>query len=327
MVLQNLLNGLVEASVIVMAAMGLSLIYGVKKFANFAHGDMMTVGAYFALFIMGVTGRNYVAGILGALLFVALLAILFEFLIFSRLEGRGPVAPLVASVGLALILQNSIRSVWGTDIITFGIVLPENWAFPVRDPLTGLFVTLNPLQGFAPMVTALVSVLFLTFLLQFTKLGKAMRATADNPDLARITGINVKQVRYVTWVLAGLLAGAGGIIIGVRLTTLVPGLGASILLIVFSAVILGGIGSAYGAMLGALVMGLARNLFFPVAVRTGIPEEFSLLIPFGILVIVLLVRPQGIVGRPVGFDVPPIRAEFKKLLHSLARAWRRRVRG
>jgi len=293
MVLQNLLNGLVEASVIVMAAMGLSLIYGVKKFANFAHGDMMTVGAYFALFIMGVTGRNYVAGILGALLFVALLAILFEFLIFSRLEGRGPVAPLVASVGLALILQNSIRSVWGTDIITFGIVLPENWAFPVRDPLTGLFVTLNPLQGFAPMVTALVSVLFLTFLLQFTKLGKAMRATADNPDLARITGINVKQVRYVTWVLAGLLAGAGGIIIGVRLTTLVPGLGASILLIVFSAVILGGIGSAYGAMLGALVMGLARNLFFPVAVRTGIPEEFSLLIPFGILVIVLLVRPQG----------------------------------
>ena len=327
MVLQNLLNGLVEASVIVMAAMGLSLIYGVKKFANFAHGDMMTVGAYFALFIMGVTGRNYVAGILGALLFVALLAILFEFLIFSRLEGRGPVAPLVASVGLALILQNSIRSVWGTDIITFGIVLPENWAFPVRDPLTGLFVTLNPLQGFAPMVTALVSVLFLTFLLQFTKLGKAMRATADNPDLARITGINVKQVRYVTWVLAGLLAGAGGIIIGVRLTTLVPGLGASILLIVFSAVILGGIGSAYGAMLGALVMGLARNLFFPVAVRTGIPEEFSLLIPFGILVIVLLVRPQGIVGRPVGFDVPPIRAEFKKLLQSLARAWKRRARG
>src|SRR3989304_3771645 len=88
-----------------------------------------------------------------------------------------------------------------------------------------------------------------------------------------------------------------------------------------------GDGCAYGPLLGAPVMGLSRNLFFPVAVRTGIPEEFSLLIPFGILVIVLLVRPQGIVGRPVGFDVPPIRAEFKKLLHRLAPAWRRRVRG
>lgn len=327
MVLQNLLNGLVEASVIVMAATGLSLIYGVKKFANFAHGDMMTVGAYFALFVASATARNFVAAIIGALVFTAILAMLSEFLIFSRLEGRGPVAPLVASVGLALVLQNSIRSIWGTDILTFGIVLPENWAFAVRDPFTGLPVTLNPLQGFAPLVTALVAIIFLTFLLQYTKLGKAMRATADNPELARITGINVKQVRYATWAIAGILAGAGGIIIGVRLTTLVPGLGSSILLLVFAAVILGGIGSAYGAMLGALVMGLARNLFFPVAVRTGIPEEFSLLIPFGIMVAVLLVRPQGIAGRPVGFDVPPIRAEFKKLFQSVARAWRRRGHG
>jgi branched-chain amino acid transport system permease protein len=327
MVLQNLLNGLVEASVIVMAATGLSLIYGVKKFANFAHGDMMTVGAYVALVVLGATGRNYFAGVLGALLSVALLAILFEFLIFSRLEGRGFVAPLVASVGLALVLQNVIRLIWGTGIVTYGITLPKTWAFPVRDPFTGLRVTLNPLQGFVPMVTALVAVVCLTVILQYTKLGRAMRATADNPDLARVTGINVKQVRYATWTIAGLLAGGGGLIIGIRLTTLVPGLGASILLIVFSAVILGGIGSPYGAMLGALVMGLARNLFFPVAVRTGIPEEFSLLIPFGLMVLVLLVRPQGIMGRPVGFDVPPIRAEFRKLLQSLTRAWRRRTRG
>lgn len=323
MVLQALLNGLVEASVIVLAAMGLSLIYGVKKFANFAHGDMMTVGAYFALYMVVRMRANLVVGLLAAMVFVAVLAVIFEFLIFSRLEGRGPVAPLIASVGLALVLQNSIRVAFGTGLGSFGIRLPDSWFSSVRDPLNGQLVWLNPLQGFLPMVLAFVIVTAVTLLLQFSKLGKAMRATADNPDLARVSGIDVKLVRYATWALAGALAAAGGVILGIKLNNVRPLLGFEVLLPVFAAVILGGLGSTYGAMLGALVMSIAQNLFFPFATIAGVPVEFVLIVPFGIMVIVLLVRPQGLAGRPLGFDLPPLRAEIRKLLQSLGRVWGR----
>lgn len=319
MVLQALLNGLVDASVIVLAAMGLSLIYGVKNFANFSHGDMMTVGAYLALYMMSTTKGGIVVGFLSAMVFMALLGILFEFLIFSRLEGRGPIAPLIASVGLALVLQNGIRVAFGTDQLTYGLRIPDNWLFGIQDPLTGLRLYLNPLQGLVPLVMAGAIVLAVTFLLAYTKLGKAMRATADNPDLARVSGINIRRVRYATWALASALAAAGGIMLAIKLNNLVPLLGFNVLLLVFAAVILGGIGSAYGAMFGALVMSVAQNLFFPIAARAQIPEEFALLIPFGIMVIVLLVRPQGLAGRPLGFDLPPLRAELRKLVQSLKR--------
>jgi len=323
MVLQALLNGLVDASVIVLAAMGLSLIYGVKKFPNFAHGDMMTVGAYFTLWATSTFRAGILVGIVAAIIFVAILGVFFEFLVFSRLEGRGPVAPLIASVGLALILQNSIRVAFGTAQITYGITLPDSWFSNVYDPLTQQLVWINPLQGIVPMVFALVVVALMTVILQYTKLGKAMRATADNADLARVTGIDIRFVRYATWALSGSLAAAGGVMLGFKVNGIQPLLGSSVLLIVFAAVILGGIGSAYGAMLGALVIGIAENLFFPFAVITNTPVEFVLIVPFGIMVLVLLLRPQGLAGRPLGFDLPPLRAELRKLFETLIRPWRR----
>ena len=323
MVLQALVNGLVEASVIVLAAMGLSLIYGVKKFPNFAHGDVMTIGAYFALWTSSTFQAGIVVGLIVSVVFLAILSMLFEFAIFSRLEGRGPVASLIASVGLALVLQNSVRVAFGTSQVTYGIPLPDSWFSGVTDPLTGQVVWINPLQGVVPLVFAAIVVLLMTFILQYTKLGKAMRATADNAELARVTGIDVRLVRYVTWALSGSLAGAGGVMLGFRLNGIQPLLGSSVLLIVFAAVILGGIGSPYGAMLGALVISIAENLFFPFAVLTNTPVQFVLIVPFGIMVLVLLIRPQGIAGRPLGFDVPPLRAELRKLIASFAHSWRR----
>lgn len=317
MVLQAILNGLVDASVIVLGAVGLSLLYGVKKFANFAHGDMMTAGAYFAIFVMGATGSGIVGGLLGAMTFMALFGILVEFLIFAPLEGRGPIAPLIASLGLAIVLQNAIRLLFGTGQILTGLRVPDNWFFGIRDPLTGFRLSLNPLQGVVPLVMALVLVLAVTVLLQYTKLGKAMRATADNPDLARVSGISIRLVRFATWALASALAAAAGIILAIRLNNLVPLLGFNVLLLVFAAVILGGIGSPYGAMLGALVMSVAHNLYFPIALRVGLPEEFSLIVPFGIMLVVLFVRPQGIAGRPVGFDLPPLRLQLKGFFRRL----------
>lgn len=334
MVLQALLNGLVEASVIVLAAMGLSLIYGVKRFANFAHGDMMTVGAYVTFWVVSTTDGDIVVGLVVAMVFVAILGMLFEFLIFSRLEGRGPVAPLIASVGLALILQNAIRVAFGTRHVTYGIPIASSWTSNIYDPLNGQRVWLNPIQGFVPMVFAIIVIAFVTLLLQYTKVGKAMRATSDNPDLARVSGINIHFIRYATWALAGALGAAGGVMLGFKLNAVEPQLGSSVILIVFAAVILGGIGSPYGAMLGALVISIAQNLFFPFAVILNIPVQFVLIVPFGIMVLVLMVRPQGLAGRPLGFDLPPLRAEIAKLfrtlraeiahlLRRLTRIWRR----
>ncbi len=323
MVLQALLNGLVEASVIVLAAMGLSLIYGVKKFPNFAHGDMMTVGAYFALWATSTLRAGIVVGLIASIIFVAILAVVFELLVFSRLEGRGPVAPLIASVGLALILQNALRVAYGTGQLTYGVPLPDSWVSGVTDPLTGQLVWINPLQGVVPLVFAAVVVALITFILQYTKLGKAMRATSDNADLARVTGIDVRLVRYATWALSGALAAAGGVMLGFRVNGIQPLLGSSVLLLVFAAVILGGIGSPYGAMLGALVISIAQNLFFPFAVLTDTPVQFVLIVPFGIMVLVLLLRPQGLAGRPLGFDLPPLRAELRKLAESVSHSWRR----
>jgi len=172
-------------------------------------------------------------------------------------------------------------------------------------------------------VFAAVVVALITFILQYTKLGKAMRATSDNADLARVTGIDVRLVRYATWALSGALAAAGGVMLGFRVNGIQPLLGSSVLLLVFAAVILGGIGSPYGAMLGALVISIAQNLFFPFAVLTDTPVQFVLIVPFGIMVLVLLLRPQGLAGRPLGFDLPPLRAELRKLAESVSHSWRR----
>ncbi len=319
MVFQALLNGLVDASIIALAAVSVSLIYGVRGFANFAAGDMMTVGAYVTLFAMSAFRAGIVVGLLVAIVFVAFLGIAMEFLVFSRLEGRGPVAPLVASIGIAFVLQNAIRIVFGTSETTLGLRGQDDWLLGLRDPLTTYQVTLNPLRGLVPLVMAAAFVASLTVLLQYTKLGKAMRATADNADLARISGIDVRFVRYATWALAGALSAAAGVMLAIRLNVLIPLLGFDILLLVFGAVILGGIGSPYGAMLGALVMGLAQNLFFPIATATGVAAELAALVPFVILILVLLVRPQGIAGRPLGFDLPPLRAELRKVLRSIGK--------
>src|SRR2546422_4514139 len=134
MVLQALLNGLVDASVIVLAAMGLSLIYGVKKFPNFAHGDMMTVGAYFTLWATSTFRAGILVGIVAAVIFVAILAVFFEFLIFSPPEGRGAVAPLIASLGLALLLQNFIRGAFWSPQPTYVIPPPHSSVSSRYDP-------------------------------------------------------------------------------------------------------------------------------------------------------------------------------------------------
>jgi branched-subunit amino acid ABC-type transport system permease component len=292
--LQSAINGVVDSSVLIPGAIGLSLLYGIRKFANFGHGELMTLGGYTAFLINVQLALPLYLGFIAAPFALAAVGIILELLIFSKLEGRGGIPPLVASIGLSLFLQNLVSALWGTDIESYRYQSLANWV-----GFGGL--TLNPIKGALTIFLAVLFMVVVHALLTRTTLGKAMRATADNMDLARTTGIRTRYVIIWTWVLSSALAGVGGILIGIA-RDVRPTMGFDLLLLIFAAVILGGIGSAYGAMLGSLVIGLATDMSIPylqwLDTNAGLVKgaNYSPAIAFIIMVIVLLVRPEGILG-------------------------------
>ncbi len=287
-------QGVIDASIIIPGAVGLSLIYGIRKFANFAHGELMTLGGYMALLVNVQFALPLYWGFLLAPVVLAVVGILLELQIFSKLDGRGPIYPLVASIGLSLFIQNLVAVIWGTGITSYRYAAPVDWVLPGG-------VTLNPIRGLLTIALAVVFMVLVHLLLTRTMLGKAMRATSDNADLAKATGIRTQRVILWTWVVSSALAGVGGILVGIT-RDVRPTMGFDLLLVIFSAVILGGIGSAYGAMLGGLVIGLATDTSIPylawLQANAGLVNgaSYSQAVAFIIMVVVLLVRPEGILG-------------------------------
>lgn len=292
--LQAAISGIVVGSIYVLGASGLSLIYGIRKFANFAHGDMMTVGAYAAFTVNVLYAANIVWGGLFAILLVALLGIFLELTVFRKLETRGAVAPLIASVGISLVLQNVISAIFLPDVKFLNVSIPP-------DVPIGLGLGINPVKGGVTLAVSIGLILFLHVLLKYTTLGKAMRACADDLDLARTSGIRVRNVILWTWAIAGAFAGVAGVLLGL-IVNVFPLLGFFVLLFVFAAVIIGGIGSPYGAMLGGLTVGLVQKLSSVLLTdlqARGVLEGGAAYEPAGAflaMIIVLLVKPEGIMG-------------------------------
>ena len=299
-VLELLANGLVFSSILVLGSIGLSLIYSIANFANFAHGDTMTVGAYSALVTFGAVGGLggsilglpygfFVALLVGAAM-AAVVAIITEKVVYESLD-IGSIGLLITSIGIAFIYRGLIQIRFGADFTRFDITAlrPIEWLIPY-----GIRITRHDV---AIVISAAVLVGGLHILLQYTDLGRKMRAMADNPDLARISGIRTKRITLWTWIIGAGLAGAGGVFLGL-FNQLQPRMGFNLLLLIFAAVILGGIGSIYGAMLGGFLIGMISQLT-PVLEMVGIPIgiEYSNAIAFVIMVVVLLVRPTGIAGE------------------------------
>ncbi len=312
MVVEFVLSGLVDASIILFGAIGLSLLYGVKRFANFAHGDMMTLGAYMALYFAVATQGNLVLGLIASVVIMAVVGIVLEVLIFSRLDGKGPIAPLIAAVGLSFILQNLVGFLFGGMEQVYPGKLVNNW-------IVGPF-SVNPIRDFIPLVAGFSGAAAILALLRFTKLGKAMRAMADNPELARTSGVNTRTVTFATWALASGFAGAGGVMLGVN-QGLSLQMGFNVLLLLFAAVILGGIGSVPGSIVGALAIGFADAVFFPIAIQFNIDTRWYLVVPFGLMVIMLILRPSGLLGKPIGRE----ERSFLTYMRDSLRGFRRRV--
>lgn len=293
--LQSAIQGIVVGSIYVLGASGLSLTYGIKRFANFAHGDMMTVGAYAAFTVNVVLGYHIIWGFFLAITTVALLGMFLELSIFRRLETRGPVPAILASVGVALVLQNVIGLIFLGDVLYLNVAIPAD--FPIGD--TGL--SFNTVKGGVTLAVSTGLIVFLHVLLKYSTLGKAMRACADDLDLARTSGINTRNVILWTWGISGAFAGVAGVLLAI-IVNVFPLLGSFVLLFIFAAVIVGGIGSAYGAMIGGLVIGLVQklsNVIFTALSQARILEGGAAYEPAGafiVMILVLLLKPEGIMG-------------------------------
>jgi branched-chain amino acid transport system permease protein/neutral amino acid transport system permease protein len=293
--------GIVLGSIITLGAIGLTLVYGIARFGNFAHGDLMTLGAYLALLLTGNVfpalgisdtrlgslsfGWVMLVSFIPAMAATGLAAVAIDRLVYRRMRRLGvPTVMLgMASLAVAFILRSLIYIAWGPDFHFYTPGLRPMLRLP-------LGVKLRPDQIFI-IVIAWALVVLLYLFLQRTKMGKALRAMADNPDLARISGIPTEQMTTWTWIIGGGMAAAGGILLGID-SQVRPGMGWILLLPLFAAVTLGGIGNAYGALVGALVIGIVQQ----VSTLWLLPA-YKPAVAFLVLILILLLRPQGIFGE------------------------------
>lgn len=280
---QLIVYGIVLGSILALAAVGVSLIFSQLRFAHFAHGDMVTFGAYFGLLFTGTLALPLYLAFPLALAATGILAVAIDQLLYRRLRRSQPVILLISSIGVALMLRSVIQMVWGPDNRNYG-------GGGVSFPYEVLGLRIKPEQiviivGTVLLVTALH--LFLTR----TKTGKAMRATADNASLARVTGIDTERVILWAWIITAVLAAAAGLFLGLD-TRLNPIMGWRILLPIFAAALVGGIGNYYGAIAGGLIIGLSQELSTAV-----ISPAYKPAVAFAIMVLVLILRPRGIFAR------------------------------
>ena len=295
MIAQYAADGIVLGVTLALGAIGLTLTYNILRFANFAHGEFLTFGAYFALIFVsfmagGQTlgpltfGWGFLVAIACSVVLTALLALVVDWLLFRPLRKSDvAVALVIASFGASLMLRNVVVFFWGSQ--------PEYYTRTIaiaREIVPGVRVSANEI--FAVVVTALL-MLALHLFLSRTALGKQMRAVSDNPALAQVTGIDVRRVVRWTWIIGGGLASVAGVMFGLTVQ-IAPEMGFNLILPMFAAAILGGIGSIYGAVLGGLIIGLAESLSVPL-----IGAEYKPAVAFALMFLILLFYPKGILGE------------------------------
>jgi len=295
MIGQYIADGLILGATLALGAIGLTLTYNILRFANFAHGEFLTFGAYFALLAAGLYttgagigpltfGWSFLAAIVVAGILTAVLALLLDWLLYRPLRKSGIAVTLViASFGASLMLRNLVVFLWGPQ--------PEYYSRQIaiaREILPGVRLTADEIFVAA---TAALLMLVLHLFLTRTRLGKAMRAVSDNPSLASVTGIHVQRVIRWTWITGGSLAAIAGVLYGLTVQVS-PEMGFNLVLPMFAAAILGGVGSIYGAVLGGLIIGLAESLSVPLVGAAYKPAAGFLL-----MFLVLLCYPRGILGE------------------------------
>jgi branched-chain amino acid transport system permease protein len=281
---QLALNGLSQGLVVGLAALGITLVFGIARFANASAGDGLSFAAYMALLGQRVTG-SLLLGAGFAIIATALASVLSYKLVFKQLAGRSSVALLVGSIGLGFLLRGALGVFFGHQQEVFDVTLTT----PYR--IGELAISTLDLQ----MAAVAALCLGVTFgILYFTPIGRQMRAVADNLDLARISGIRPERVMVALWCLVGGVTAVAGLILGIK-TVVSPETGWEVLLPAFAAAILGGIGSPVGAVLAGLLLGVAQEVSTPF-----VGFSYKIALSFAVILLVLLFRPRGLLGRVEG---------------------------
>ena len=300
--IQHFLDGILVGSILSLGAAGLTMVMHILRFANFSHAELLSIGAYVALVFdkifkvtmplmaneIGSLSMTWalILSIIVSMVFTGASAVVFDRLIFQRIRAKGDELSMVfASFGLALIVRNLIGLIFGLSTklyskdIVFATVLS-------RDPL--LVVKLDQLAAFS---ITLVLMVVIHIVLSRTTFGYSLRAVGENPELAQVNGINLERTIISVWIIGGGLAAVAGVFYGLT-NQINPMIGRDLVLPVFAATIVGGIGSVYGALLGGIIVGLASNLALSI-----LPSGYSPSVPFIIILAVLLIRPNGLFGE------------------------------
>lgn len=286
--LQLVFNGLVTGAILAIAAAGASLVWGVLRIGNFAHGDYMALGAFAAWALNGMRGLDLGVAAAASIVVTALFSVIVDRLALRPMRSRGLTSVFIVTVGVSFVIRNTLFIVFGSGARTFSI--DQSMVYLVG-PLR-----VAPGQAITVVVTA-VAIFALGWLLAYTNIGRSMRAVAENSDLAAITGVDTDRLASVTWLISGALAGLAGVCLGLVQGTFDANMGAYILFLLFTAVVLGGIGSAYGALCGGLVLGLVMEVSTWRGFAGGLEPRYKLVLAFVVLIALLLVRPQGIFGK------------------------------
>jgi branched-chain amino acid transport system permease protein/neutral amino acid transport system permease protein len=276
--------GLVTASILAVAGVGFTLQFGVTNILNLAYGDIMTASAFIAYLVTSAGVSVWLALVAGAA-FGGVFSVLLNRALYTPFVRHGTrlFGMIIVTISVSLIVQNGLQAIFGASFFSLKMARPA----PVH--IAGMVFTIVQL---AIVGIAVAAMLLIHLLLRYTKLGKAMRATASDPELARNCGIATDRVIDLAWALSGTLCGLAGVILVMNVTSFTDTTGSQFLIPIIAVAVLGGIGQPYGAMLGALVIGIATEVAAAV-----INPDYKDVVAFVILVIVLLVRPQGILSE------------------------------
>lgn len=283
-ILEQLINGLRTGSIYALIALGYTMVYGIAKMINFAHGDIIMVGAYSLYVFVALLHLNPVAAILLTILVCAVLGVVIEKVAYKPLRNAQPLAVLITAIGVSYLLQNLALLIFKATPIPFGSIIKVPSIKIGSLNISGITIV--------TLVVTTVCMIALTTFINKTKAGRAMRAVSEDKGAAELMGISVNKTISMTFAIGSALAAVAGILFIAQYETLLPTLGALPGIKAFVAAVLGGIGSIPGAMLGGILLGVIESLS-----KAYISTQLADAIVFGVLVIVLLVKPSGLLGK------------------------------